>query len=82
MMDFAEAWATLEIGQRVRVSDGTTEPPPGRRWAFWRSHNHEGQLIEKLDGPPRALKVELDKINGAQVAYEVAEGNGETFEVA
>lgn len=83
MMEFEEAWQTLEMGTRVRVSNGQPEPESkgGIRWHSWRSHNHEGEVVDKLLGPPRAIQVRLDKKDGAQVAFAVAEGTEDRFEV-
>ena len=80
MIEFGEAWQTLAIGARVRVSNGSIEPPGGIALSIWRSHNHEGEVVEFLDGPPRAIRVQLDEVEGVQVAYDVAEGSGDRFE--
>lgn len=83
MMDFAIAWKKVQIGQRVRVSNGLPEPskPDGRPHAIWRSHNHEGEVVEKIDGAFRAIRVQLDEHEGAQVAYDVSEMSGDKFEL-
>lgn len=80
-MTFEEAWDGLQVGDRVAVSDGTPAPPESqvRRYWLWRSHNFEGALVEKVDGPPRLLKIEQDKAGGARVAYSVAEWPEHTF---
>lgn len=74
-MTFEEAWDGLELGDRVAVSDGTPAPPESqvRRYSLWRSHNFEGALVEKADGPHRGLRIEIDKTGGARVSYTVAE---------
>jgi hypothetical protein len=83
MIDFDEAWETLPMGSRVRVADGRPEPEPpsGLRWNAWRSHNHEGEVVDKVLGPPRGIQVRLDKIDGAQVTYTIADGSEDQFEV-
>ncbi len=81
-MEFADAWNSLSVGDRVRVSDGSIEPAGGLALSIWRSHNHEGEVVEKCAGPPRAIRVQLDEANGAQVSYSVAEGAGDRFEPA
>lgn len=81
MIEFVEAWSTIAIGARVRVSDGNPEPAGGHALNLWRSHNHEGEVVEKEDGPPRAIRIQLDEANGARVSYSVAEGSGDRFEI-
>lgn len=81
MMDFDQAWVELEPGQRVRVSNGQAEPATnGLPLQIWRSHNHEGELVEKLDGPPRALHVRLDPDGDVQIGFQVREDSGDLFE--
>lgn len=79
-MDFEAAWRTIATGQRVRVSNGRPKPPGGVERACWRSHNHEGEVIDKIAGPPRAIRVQLDEQDGALVAYDVYEGSGNMFD--
>lgn len=85
-MDFATAWAELELGVVVTVSDGTPAPmalPDSLPMRLWRSHNFEGELVEKIDGMPRQLRFDLPANgNGNQIGYAVAEGHGHNFDVA
>lgn len=80
-MDFAEAWETLAIGARVRVSDGTPQPPEGRRFFMWRSHNFEGSFVDRVPGPPRGLLIAMDAADGARVSYTVSEAHPHSFEL-
>lgn len=82
MIDFATAWDELEIGQRVRVSNGQPEPAeqPSVQHSIWRSHNHEGEVVEKIGGQFRAIRVRLDEHEGAQVSYDISEASGDQFE--
>ena len=80
-MDFATAWQQLERGQRVRVSNGQPRPNgTGLGFKVWRSHNFEGRCVEFIGGPPRAIRVEMDEVEGARVGYVIAEGSGDLFE--
>lgn len=82
-MDFAQAWDEIEVGQRIVVSNGEPEPPgPSVRWSMWRSHNHEGTVVDKLVGPPREICVQLDEIDGVQVTYGVSEAVVHDFALA
>lgn len=80
MMEFDQAWASLQIGNRVRVSNGSPEPAGGIARKIWRSHNHEGEVCSKDEGAFRAIKVKLDEANGVQVSYSVVEDSGDRFE--
>jgi len=81
-MDFAAAWDTLEIGDRVTVSNGLPEPsnPIGMSWKLWRSHNFEGELVERIDGDWRCMRFELDASLFARVSYSIVEGIGHVIE--
>lgn len=80
-MNFAEAWAAFEIGAYVAVSDGMPEIPRAGNvsWRIWRSHNHIGKLVDKIEQTPRRMVVELSPINGATTQYELVEGLGHSF---
>ena len=80
-MNFAEAWEAFNIGAYVAVSDGLPEIPLAGNvaWRCWRSHNHIGKLVSKIDQTPRRMVVELSVINGATTQYELIEGLGHNF---
>lgn len=84
-MDFAEAWTALAIGHSTVVSNGQPEPmatPESFVHRVWRSHNFTGQLVEKIDGPPRQLRFDLaPDDNGSVIGYAIMEGVGHTFGV-
>lgn len=80
-MTFEELWQDAPIGARVRVSNGMPEPAGGFARALWRSHNHEGEFVDKLSGPPRSVRITLDKVGGARVSYDVSESVEHSFEV-
>lgn len=83
-MNFDEAWESAEIGAIVSVSDGRAAPPGGlgsMRYNLWRSHNFSGALMEKIDGPPRVLRI-ADAANPKAVAYDVSEAAAHVFSVA
>ena len=72
----------FEVGDRVKVSDGT--PPPtnldGAAGRAWRSHNFTGRLVEKIDGDWRRMRIELPPEPNFTVAYDVAEAVPHTFD--
>ena len=80
-MNFAVAWPTFNIGAFISVSDGTVEIPHAGavEWRCWRSHNHVGKLVEKIDQTPRRMIIELSPMNGAVTQYELVEGMGHDF---
>jgi len=81
-MDFGQAWNELNIGDRVRVSDGRPKPGGGGLgFKIWRSHNFDGRCAEFIDGPPRSIRVEMDETEGARVSYSIAEGSGDLFDL-
>lgn len=82
-MTFEELWDGGSIGEKVRVSNGRPRPN-GDGFAFkvWRSHNFEGKIVDWIQGPPRAIRIELPEENGAVVAYDVSEDAGNTFDRA
>lgn len=87
-MIFEDAW-NLPTDTLVKVSNGL--PPPstnteGVPYNAWRSHNFTGTLEEKIERAGwRYLRFEvLSTTTPEQVvylAYEIAEGQGHTFEV-
>lgn len=82
-MTFDEVWAAAVIGDVVSVSDGRAAPGGAlgdRRYNLWRSHNFSGALLEKIDGPPRMLRI-ADAGNPKAVAYDVSEAVLHTFEI-
>ena len=83
-MDFAQAWDILSIGDLVAVANG--KPPPsanteGVPYKAWRSHNFTGALVEKIDGPFRAMRFELpaDEL-GTVIGFTVQDAVPHTFE--
>lgn len=82
-MEFAQAWDSFSVGDVIVVANGEIEP--GREaqpvaWAAWRSHNFSGTILEKIDGTPRALRIELPERGGATLVYCPREGDGHRFE--
>jgi len=83
-MTFDEVWNTAPIGAAVTVSNGRPSPAGGLgapRYNQWRSHNFSGELLEKIDGAPRVLRIS-DAGNPKTVAYDVCEDVPHTFELA
>lgn len=82
-MDFAAAWDALAPGDQVAVSDGRPSPsanPASMAARIWRSHNFAGVLVEKIDGPPRALRFDLAADGaGNVIGFSVVEGFGHLF---
>lgn len=80
-MTFEEAWDALAIGDTVTVSDGTPPPtnPDGMPYRAWVSHNFSGELLEKIDGDWRAMKIQRAAVGAATVAYTVQEAISHTF---
>lgn len=74
-MTFEEIWQNTPLGTRLRVTDGKPEPSgqEGLPWRLWRSHNFDGEFVDKIAGPPRALQIRLDESGGSQIAYTVSE---------
>ena len=81
MMDFQTMFATVDMGSQIRVSDGSAEPSGGNLWHAWHSHNHEGELVEKIDGTVREIVVQLPEENGCQMAFTINETQNHTFEI-
>jgi hypothetical protein len=85
-MDFAQAWETLSIGDQVAVSNG--KPPPsanteGVPYKAWRSHNFTGELVEKIDGPFRAMRFDLPVDEaGTIIGFTVLEAIAHSYELA
>lgn len=82
MIDFAAAWDALALGDEVTVTNGAPESVTGVdsvEHRAWRSHNFAGVVAEKIDGPPRALRIEY--LNEAEnlIGYLVCEGDGHAF---
>jgi hypothetical protein len=82
IFNFADTFALLPAGTRLKVSDGTSEPGGGQdsqAWRIWRSHNFEGRIDAKHSGSPRSITFALPEQNGAQVSYTVAETDRHLF---
>lgn len=88
MMLFDDAFDILEVGTEVTVTCGETEPRRGTpEWANWRHHHHTGWLVEKVEGPPRVLRIELPEEEIAPGVtstpiYDVVEGGNHLFDEA
>jgi hypothetical protein len=82
-MDFSQAWDALAIGDAVSVSDGSPAPSAnveGFPYKCWKSHNFSGTVAEKIDGPPRAMRIDQEPDEaGSVVGYVLAEGVGHSF---
>lgn len=81
--DFNQAWADLEIGEMIRVSDGTKEPlltdPPTPMWLGWATNNFEATLVEKHgDAPARRMDFEIETPNGSRIVH-IAEDHPVSF---
>lgn len=82
MIDFARAWVDLSLGDQVAVSNGLVEPATGAdslEHRIWRSHNFAGTVAEKIDGPPRAMRIEFEGEGGSLIGFTVTEGEGHSF---
>ena len=80
-MDFSTLFETVEIGTQIRVSDGSPEPHGGNLWQAWRSHNHEGELTQKVSSTIREIVVQLPEANGCQIAFTISETIPHIFEI-
>jgi hypothetical protein len=78
---FAEAWLAIEPGEEIRVCDGSIEPQLDdlQLRNAWRSHNHVGTLAEKIEGPVRAIAVDV-AIEAGTIRYAVSEAVPHTFQ--
>lgn len=81
-MDFAAAWTTLSVGEDVIVTDGRPEPEMAGSldWKVWASHNFTGELMEKMDGPPRKLRFRRVVGDSAILSYETGEDMSYSFQ--
>ena len=80
-MSFGATFASVEIGQEVIVSNGNPEPTKigGVPWRIWRSHNFTGTLIEKVEGVPRQMVIQLPEEGGVRTSYTIVDGRGHNF---
>jgi hypothetical protein len=85
-MDFAAAWDTLDVGATAAVSNGAPRPsanPTSLPMRIWQSHNFTGELVEKIDGDPRAMRFQLAPNEaGNIIGFTVRESDGHSFEPA
>jgi hypothetical protein len=83
---FTDAFDLLGVGSEVRVHRDEAEPRRGTDlWKQWRHRNHQGKIVGKVDGPPRAILVQLPEEEIAPgvtsaPTYEVLESDGAFFE--
>lgn len=79
---FADIWDRATIGTLLRVSNGQTEPgdPTSPDWMAWLSHNHEGEVVDKVDGSPRALCIRFETFV-AELIYPSPEDADHLFEL-
>lgn len=74
--NFSQAWETYVVGDEIFVRDGRAEPPVtgSKPWFMWRAHNPTGELVEKVDGPPRELVVKFSPSEGVEIRQHIVEG--------
>jgi hypothetical protein len=79
---FADIWDRATIGTLLRVSNGQAEPgdPTSPDWMAWLSHNHEGEVVDRIDGPPRALCIQFSNFV-FDLTYATAEDASHLFEL-
>lgn len=79
---FADIWDRAEIDTLLRVSNGQAEPgdPSSPDWMAWLSHNHTGTVVDRHDGPPRALCVSFSNML-VELTYATPEDSDHLFEL-
>jgi hypothetical protein len=79
---FADIWERAQIGTLLRVSNGQPEPadPASAEWMAWLSHNHSGTVIDRHDGPPRALCVSFSNFV-VELTYATPDDGAHWFEL-
>lgn len=79
---FADIWDRAQIGTLLRVSNGQVEPgdPTSPDWMAWLSHNHEGVVVDRHDGPPRALCISFSTFV-ADLTYPTPDDGAHMFEL-
>lgn len=83
-LSFSAAFASIDTGTMVQVSNGLPEPskPGGVPHRIWRSHNFTGELVDKQGGVPRRMIFRLPQDGNVRISYTIEEGLGHSFEVA
>lgn len=82
-MTFDEAFAALNIGDTVVVSDGNPKPSVigALPYNIWLSHNFTGEVVSKSGTTPRSIKFSLPRENDAVISFTIVEGTPHNFEM-
>jgi hypothetical protein len=79
---FADIWDRAQIGTVLRVSNGQAEPgdPTSPEWMAWLSHNLTGTVVDRHDGPPRALCISFSNLV-CELTYAIQDDDAHMFEL-